>query len=144
MTDAQPTMPEFVPPDTLRLLWTHTLAPMVRAVRDQGGPHPWIAEDVYAACLTGQAACYIRRDTCGHICGMVVAQKRREWSRDEFYVWICFHHDGTGVTVADIWPWLRDMARQAGCDVVTLEGRKGWERVLTGARATGVKLECEV
>lgn len=44
----------------------------------------------------------------------------------------------------EIMPSVMDYAKQIGCEKVTLEGRKGWERVFKNAKVESVILSLKV
>ncbi|MGE0717198.1 MAG: hypothetical protein AB7P02_17270 [Alphaproteobacteria bacterium] len=119
--------PILVPARELRAVWT-TVTPMVEAVRRRVGAD-WLAEDVYAALLRGNAGLYLLPDAEGRTAGIMVLQKLTEWGVDNLSVWVAYHRD-PAKSIAVYWDWLVDKAREWACRRVTFQSPRAFAAIL--------------
>lgn len=135
--------PQWVEPEKIRLIWPQ-IEPMIEHSRARTGQR-WITADVYARCVFAKAGLWIRRSAeTGEIIGAIVLEKTASWGQDVMDVWVCVHKADDGFVVADYWPWLRETARAAGCDLVTFGGRRGHLRTFPGVKFIQTSMEVEV
>lgn len=119
----------FVPPDRLRDLWPYCRQRLDR-LRTRARAD-WLTEDVYHACMAGNATLHTINEA-GRITGFFVLEQTQEFGVRSLHVWVCWH-DGTGSgevyrTVID--EFIR-CAKACGIGRVRFSThRSGWARKL--------------
>lgn len=133
-----------IQPDELRLIWPDQVRPMVEAVCERTRAR-WLPEDVYGAVAHGVAGMWLWLDTDTNIVGFIVLQRTRTWGEDTCDVWCCYHkQQDRSSSVRDVWPWVKDMARQMGCSVIQIDGPRAYHKVLPDLELTGYTYEARV
>lgn len=137
--------PVYMPIDDLRRHWGPIEA-MLHRVRDRMN-EDWLPEDVYAQAIMGKAGIYVAFDEGTRVSdprpvGVIVLEKLETWGVSVCHVWAVFHMDKSR-TIKDYWPWVKQTARDMGCERVRFSGRRGYERVLN-LTAARVVYEAEV
>ena len=112
-------------PNDLRQHWPKILSSLC-AVRLKA-QDDWIAEDVYHAIKSGNAACHVADDN-GYAGVLITTLTSAEFSGDKaLHVWIA-HSTGGDVFEQGL-PMLRDMAKRAGVSRITFGSpRPGWAK----------------
>lgn len=120
--------------DELDAAWPK-IEPLLRRINEEA----WDAEEVKDMFSKGEAQIWGIADAKGDISSVWVmrvdATSRKKWG----FIWLCagdgiedmrFHYD------AYVEPWFRSQ----GCDFVQINGRRGWQKVLSGFKETGAIL----
>ena len=113
----------------------------IKRALDFEGSHT--VADVCADLRQGKAQLWIAGDG-KTIDGIVVTTVTQYPQRKECFIWLLAGERGSAYS----WPRINEMlgeietwAKTLGCDLVSLEGRSGWERVLPEYEKTKVILE---
>ena len=113
----------------------------IQRALDFAGSHT--VADVCADLRQGKAQLWIAGDG-ETIDGIVVTTVTQYPQRKECFIWLLAGERGSAYS----WPRINEMlgeietwAKTLGCDLVSLEGRSGWERVLPDYEKTKVILE---
>lgn len=115
---------DLISPASLRAVWDD-----VRAGLDKMPPEDWIAEDVYHAIMSGQAALYVGR--CDQqFAGFVVLQRHvADYSGVvSCHIWLAFNDGGQEAYDAALGLY-RQVAKQMGASRITFcSPRSGWAK----------------
>jgi hypothetical protein len=113
----------------------------IQRALDFAGSHT--VADVCADLREGKAQLWVAGDG-DTIDGIVVTTITQYPQRKECFIWLLAGERGSAyswMTINDMLGEIEAWAKALGCDLVSLEGRSGWERVLPEYEKTKVILE---
>jgi len=104
--------------------------------------HTWIPEDVYSACVSGQAFCFVD-DEYNEGCLIVELIRDRFDNSLSFHIWIAV--SWINGAIKRHWEEIKMLARQAGCDKITFHSkRKGMERAVNDAEIEEIRYKFDL
>ncbi|MFD0738231.1 hypothetical protein ACFQZQ_02865 [Lysobacter koreensis] len=111
-------------PDSLRSVWTD-----VRAGLEQMPAEDWIAEDVYHAIKTGDAALHIAVGDAGFAGFLIMLKRQTEFTKQPtLHIWLAYNHGGADVIAAGE-SLIKQTAANIGATKITFGSpRLGWAK----------------